>query len=187
MALGCGNLTYRVLEAASLIQVDTLSFSINLQQSLPYVDFFPKSKAPWISLSPFAVVLEARLGNYATVYSVPLKINIVDPCLLTTINPQHISQITASKSDKTLIQRFLAFFTDTVSSSLSQQFGNGNNHDMCGPQTYSLFTTSNSKPSWIYLKLDVSGSYIIILDPNLLPTSVNGLYEFKLQVTLSNY
>jgi hypothetical protein len=81
----CGNVTYRVLEADSLLQLNQTVFSLNMTSSIPYVKVKLTEKQPWVSLSPFSIVIEAKLGTYKTVYSNPLEITISDPCIYTTI------------------------------------------------------------------------------------------------------
>lgn len=133
---GCGTITYKVVEAATLTEVDPTVFTVSTQGSVPFVTATFSEKQPWVNLSPFSIVIEAQLGAYTKVYSDPLQLTIVDPCVNTVINSQFIMQMTASAQATDPVQRTLSVFKDSVSMEFGDEFGDGSGHDLCGPQTY---------------------------------------------------
>ena len=81
---GCGPITYRLLDSRTGEELLAPEFKINASVFPPVVEVLTSTQA-YLNNSPFDIVIEASLGEYATEASDSLVLFVDDPCYSTEI------------------------------------------------------------------------------------------------------
>ena len=80
----CGAISYRILDENTGLELPSPDFTIDLSGNIPFVQVQATSPI-YAQNSPYALVIEASIDNYATVESEPLELIINDPCFDTQL------------------------------------------------------------------------------------------------------
>lgn len=129
----CATFTYKLFESISGQELDPDLFTINVQVSIPFVQFVLPSRDPWLTSGTFYLTIEADYGSFGSKQSDDILVTVLDTCFTTNVTPQNIVQLTTFVNAEQPTTRAFNIFKDSVSEEFSAQFGDGSGYDLCAP------------------------------------------------------
>ena len=139
---GCGVITYSLLNEFDNSQLSALDFTLFPDASKPYLEITGSNKD--YLFQQYEIVVEASLDSKSAT-SEPLTVFFEDPCFNTELISRPIPSLFTIVDEENPVTYKVPIFQDTVSVTYSQEFGNGQGTDLCGPQFATLFERVNGQ------------------------------------------
>lgn len=181
----CGEITYRLINDMTGQELPKPEFTIDLIGTIPSVRVLLTS-SDFAMNSPYDIVVEARLSDYATVLSDPLMLMVADPCYDTILIDQMIPSFVAQVDDPVPKTYKLPLFKDFVSNQY-RDFGDGTGTGLCGMQTYEIYEIVNGSRKIVpFAFLTYIGDQATI-NVQSFDTADIGLHQMIIEVMLPMY